>query len=227
MSKDKLTCASCGMRTTTIFSRVPVDAFDRIEFLPNTSVHHAQDVLISQNSKTNSIYTIRKGIVKLESRLSDGGKRIVRLLSHGDTLGLQAWQMGEHPHDAVALTEVELCHIPYEKLEDLQKHNSDLNRELIYRSCVDSRQADKWITEFSTGSVIRRMAYLIRYLLEIQQVTGDEVQLFGREDMAAILGVRQESISRTLSQFKTQEILTQLKRDSYRVDRNKLEDILN
>jgi CRP-like cAMP-binding protein len=223
MSKQNLTCANCEIRQHTLFSRLPESLISGLDFIPRVSRHAPQDVLFQQSSKSDILYTIRKGFVKLESRLEDGSRRIVRLLSHGDTLGLQAWQLGEHPHQAVALTEVELCHIPYSDLENLQRQSHALNQELFSRLCNESLQADMWITQFSTGSVTRRMAYLLLYLLEMQQRSGnDQLQLMGRDDMAAILGVRQESISRTITQFKQEGLLSPVRRDTYLVDESAL-----
>ena len=208
------------MRSVTLFAKLPETSFHGLEFQPVVSLHSAQEVLIPQASKPDAVYTIRKGIVKLESRSQDGSKRIVRLLSHGDTLGLQAWQCGEHPHEVVALTEVELCQIPHHVLEALQKRSEQLNQELIQRSCNEIQQADLWITQFSTGSVTRRMANLLLYLAELQKDSEeDNVRLMSRDDMAAILGVRQESISRTITQFKLGELISPLTREMYRLDK--------
>lgn len=224
MSKRNLDCTTCEMRNTTLFAKLPETSFHGLDFQPEVSSHAAQEVLIPQASKADAIYTIRKGIVKLESRSLDGSKRIVRLLAHGDTLGLQAWQLGEYPHDVVALTDVELCHIPLHVLEALQKQCEELNQELILRSCNESQQADMWITQFSTGSITRRMANLLLYLSELQKDSEENlVRLMSRDDMAAILGVRQESISRTITQFKQDELISSVTRELYTLDKQGLQ----
>jgi CRP/FNR family transcriptional regulator, anaerobic regulatory protein len=219
MSKQNLTCANCDIRHLTLFADLPESIFQDIDYQPCVTRHRANDVLIPQASRTDSIYTIREGIVKFETRLSDGSKRIVRLMKRGDTLGLQGWQMGTQPYEIIALSEVELCRIPYSAVDALRQRSETLNQELITRCCHDSQQADMWITHFSTGSVNRRVAYLLLFLLEIQQLSQHEtVRLLSRDDMAAILGVRQESISRTVTQFKREGLLTQLKKDIYEMD---------
>jgi len=216
------------MRNVTLFAKLPETSFQGLDFHPEVSVHGAQEVLIPQASKAEAIYTIRKGIVKLESRSQDGSRRIVRLMSQGDTLGLQAWQCGEHPHEVVALTEVELCHIPHQALETLQKRSETLSRELILRSCNESQRADMWITHFSTGSVTRRMANLLLYLAELQ-IDSEEghVRLMSRDDMAAILGVRQESISRTITQFKQEALIVPVTREVYKLFKHGLQQKAN
>jgi CRP/FNR family transcriptional regulator len=219
MSKQNLSCATCDIRHLTLFAELPVSSFEDIDFTPVVTRHHVHEVLIPQSSRADSIYTIREGIVKLETRLPDGSRRIVRLMKRGDTLGLQGWQMGSQPYEIIALTEVELCRIPYSVLESLRQGSEVLNQELITRCCHDTQLADIWITHFSTGSVNRRVAYLLLFLLGMQQLSQESsVRLLSRDDMAAILGVRQESISRTVTQFKREGLLTQLKKDLYQVD---------
>ena len=220
MPKQNVTCVNCKIRHLTLFAEVPESSFQDIDFIPTITRHRANEVLIPQASRVDAIYTIREGIVKLETRLPAGTKRIVRLLKRGDTLGLQGWQVGTQPYEVVALNEVELCRIPYMALETLRQQSQALNQELIARCCNDSQQADMWITHFSTGPVTSRVAYLLSFLLEIQELSQPEtVRLLSREDMAAILGVRQESISRTVTQFKREGLLTHVKKDLYGVDK--------
>jgi len=223
MTKENLNCTNCQMRGLTLFANLPESSFQGLDFQPVVSQHAAQDVLIPQSSKFKEIFTIRKGIVKLESHIKDGSKRIVRLLSIGDTLGLQAWQIGKHQHEVVALTDVELCQIPYDTLASLQQRSVQLNQEVLQRCCNESLQADFWITHFSTGSVTRRMANLLLYLSELQNTPiQHQVKLMSRDDMAAILGVRQESISRTITQFKQDELITPMTRDVYLLNTDRL-----
>ena len=68
--------------------------------------------------------------------------------------------------------------------------------------------ADAWITQFSTGSIKARVARLITFLSYLETETPpDFVELLTCEEMASVLGVTTESVSRTLADFKRQQIL--------------------
>lgn len=80
----------------------------------------------------------------------------------------------------------------------------------------ESTEADKWITEFSTGSIEARVIRLILYLSHIQPNTKiATVALLRREDMAAIIGTTVESVSRVIGRLKREKLLRSLQKGSH------------
>jgi CRP/FNR family transcriptional regulator len=70
------------------------------------------------------------------------------------------------------------------------------------------READVWITQFSTGSIRSRVARLITFLYYLEkEINPGYVRLLSGEEMASILGVTPESVSRVIAEFKRQHIV--------------------
>jgi len=64
------------------------------------------------------------------------------------------------------------------------------------------------------------VVYLIQYLAAAsRQKDEDKVELLGREDMAAIVGVRVEGVSRIIAELKRDGILHPLGKKIYEYDR--------
>jgi len=51
----------------------------------------------------------------------------------------------------------------------------------------------------------------------------EHVELFGRDDLAAMVGVRAESVSRIIAELKRERILEPLENEVYRYDRRALQ----
>lgn len=67
------------------------------------------------------------------------------------------------------------------------------------------------------------MVYLIQYLAAAsRQRDQNKVELLGREDMAAILGVRVEGVSRIIAELKRDGVLRPIGKGFYQYDRTAL-----
>lgn len=169
-----------------------------------------------------SIYTVRRGLVKLIQHMPDGVVRIVRLQCPGDVVGLEALLGLAYEHTSIALDDFEFCCIPVRVVHRLEQLNPAMYRQLIVRWHRCLHQADMWITRFSTGPVRTRVLRLIHYLSAIEADIGQgKVHLLSREDMAAILGVTTESVSRVIAELKRTRVLipiTANHRDAYALD---------
>lgn len=207
-SKKTITkCYDCKIKNLSIFSGVSDDVLEKACFVPQMMTFPANASLVGASLNVDAVFTIRKGSVKVLRSLPDGSKRITSLLGTGDTLGLRAWQTGAYDFDARALGDVELCRIPHRDLNRIRKYSPVLDNNVVHRLCKESELAETWITHFSVGSVNQRLANLLLFLAEHQGRGHKSVKLLSRDDMASILGVRQESVSRALTQYKTDGII--------------------
>jgi CRP-like cAMP-binding protein len=98
-----------------------------------------------------------------------------------------------------------------------------LHQQLLERWDEYLRRADDNITFLSTGATRKRVVYLIQYLAAAHgQENENRVTLLGLEDMAAMLGVRAENVSRIIAELKRDSILRPLGKKLYEYDRTAL-----
>jgi CRP-like cAMP-binding protein len=184
--------------------------------------YEPQQSIFQEGQSADTIFFIRKGMVKLISYLPNGNARIVRLLGPGKILGLEGMVGNTYEHSAVAIHSLELLKIPAKTVQRMKIQEPEKFFLLGEQWYDDVRSADTWITQFSTGSITARVARLVTFLSYIETETApDQVELLKVEEMAAVLGVTPESVSRVLARFKRQQALQRTNaHDDYHYTRN-------
>jgi CRP/FNR family transcriptional regulator len=165
---------------------------------------------------------IRSGLVKLLSYLPNGRARIVRLHASNHWIGLEGLLGQSYEHTAIAVGDVEIQHVAIHRLQRLNRDNPGVLGQLLCQWHGALMHADRWISDFSTGGIKPRVARLLEFLAELEYGQPlDRVELLTVCEMAEILGVTQESVSRILATFKRRDILQKQSDPSgeiYRVD---------
>lgn len=184
-----------------------------LENLPEYNRLHcpSQSVIYRESEPGKAVFAVCRGLVKLVKYLPNGQSRIVRLLETGETLGIEAALDCAYEHTAVALGDVEVGRIPVAALQRLRTTDPEAYRSLMARWHDYLRRSDVWILLFSTGSVRARVARLIVYLSRLGGGSAGPVprtiEMLSCDDMAAILGVTAESVSRVVADLKRERIL--------------------
>ena len=199
---------------------VPLWAHGKARRLP------AKFVLYREGAPVDRVFIIRSGMVKLLSYLPNGRARIVRLHTRDHWVGLEGLLGKGYDHTAIVANTALVHAIPIQHLQHLERNNPRELAGLLYHWHNDLVQADKWIANFSTGSIKSRVARLLEFLVTLEcSPSANSVELLTVCEMAEILGVTAESVSRTLAEFKRTDILRKQSiplRDIYRLDAGKL-----
>lgn len=190
----------------------------------------AQDVIYREGEPASNLFVILHGMVKLIVHLPNGKARIVRLHVAGDWIALECLQKDRtYEHTAIAISGAEVTQYYASNLCTLEQDDCDLYAAILKRGYEHLEKADKWIAEFSTGSVKARLAHLIEFLGELEP--GGEanvVSLLTVSETAEVLGVTPESVSRFLAEFKRKKVLIKLDEEDnwlYRIDKDKLDKV--
>lgn len=160
----------------------------------------AKAVLYRGGDKGADVFTIRKGLVRLVHYATNGTRRIVRLLKAGSVCGLEVLVGSQYHHTAEAVSETDICRIPASVLMQIESRNPKLHRALMGRWQDSLDEADAVITELSTGSSQARVARFLLHASADQHRT--ECQQLPRQDIAALLGLTVETVSRVFTEFK-------------------------
>lgn len=217
-------CLRCPLRDSVLFAGLEDadlkrigDPIDQFLLKPGTHLYHTGDY-------GDSLFTVRRGTLKLVSYLPDGAQRIVRLARPTDVLGLEALVEDRYRHDAIAVHPTDICRYSAQGVRTLGRENPKLYRELMARWQRALSEADAWLTELSTGSARQRIARLLLRLGD--QVDGDagggpngkSCELFSREDMGAMLGITTETTSRTIAEYKRKGLLVEVSPNLFVLD---------
>jgi CRP/FNR family transcriptional regulator len=168
----------------------------------------AGEVIYHERDSVDSVYAIGWGLVKLLSYLPNGRARIVRLHGKGDWVGLEALLQQPYEHTAVAVYDVDVYCIPTQRLHLSEQDDPQYYYRFMEKWHGHLREADMWISDFSTGPIKSRVARLINFLSRLQYGNSSAmVKLLTCDEMATVLGVTPESVSRHIAEFKRRGIL--------------------
>ncbi|MGA9032473.1 MAG: Crp/Fnr family transcriptional regulator [Sulfuricaulis sp.] len=204
-------CRSCKIFKEVLFSDLSKKELETIIqgiYEPIDEFNYAEGAVIYEEGyEDNAIYTIRDGLVKLVRHQSDGEGRIIRLMKTADTIGLERLLGRPYGHTAIALQPVTACRIPIGVLRQLGEEKPRFYRKLMERWANALFQADDYIMMLLSGTVKQRVVQLICWLGEIDHAHKSRVVMLNGRDIAAILDITPESVSRILAELKRQNIL--------------------
>ncbi len=213
-------CRNCAIRASVLFAGLEETDFESVHRPIDQLVHAAGAEIYHTGAEARSLLTIRSGLVKLTQYLPDGTQRIVRLQGATDILGLEALLASTYQHTATALQPTEVCRIPVETVRQLSERRPRLYHELMARWFRALSDADRSITELSTGNARARVARVLLMLAE--RSGGNRCQLFSREDLGAVLGLTTETASRAMAELKRQGFMTEPRANEFILDIDEL-----
>ncbi|KOR30172.1 Crp/Fnr family transcriptional regulator [Achromatium sp. WMS1] len=218
-------CLHCTVRDSVLFAGLTKDDFEKLHDPISQFTLKPGTALYKTGDASDSLFTVRSGLIKQLKFLPDGTQRILRIAHGTSTLGLEAMVADTYQHDAIALRTSEVCRLPAKMIRQLSEKKPVLYGELMRHWQRALNDADSWILELSTGSAKARIARLLLYLASVdaQKIC----YLVSREDMGAMLGITPETASRIIASFKRDKLIREQYTDQYTVDFLKLQKIAN
>jgi len=217
----KVACSSCNLRELCL----PVGFSDReimrLDTLVDTrrTVRHG-DTLFRAGDPFAALYAVRTGFFKTRVSSEDGRDQVTGFQMAGELLGLDGIGADRHTCDAVALEDSQVCVIPFERLEELSREFSDLQRQfhkIMSREIV--RDHGVMLLLGSMRAEERLAAFLLN-LTERLQARGFSasavVLRMTRGEIGSFLGLKLETVSRIFSKFQDDGVL-QVKQRNVRV----------
>lgn len=153
-----------------------------------------------------NLYAIRVGHFKTVHSDSAGAEQVTGFHMAGDLLGFDAISTDQHECDAIALEDSEVCKVPFERLEDLFREISSLQRHFHRMMSREiTREQSVMLLLGNMRAEQRLAAFLINLSVRYAQrgYSPHTFQLrMTREEIGSYLGLTIESISRLLTRFR-------------------------
>jgi CRP/FNR family transcriptional regulator len=203
-------CSRCQARPHCLSARLEGEALERYEQLVCFYNVPRQTCLVNRGAPLTQLYSVRQGQFKTETRTPGGASQVTGWYLPGQMLGLDALADAHYVSDAVALCDSAVCAIPYHALAAAMATDAGLLgqfHQLVGEELVRRQSA---MLMLGSARAPQRMA---SFLLELakQQAKGQEKALrlcMPREDISSYLGLAVESVSRLLSRFRADGLIT-------------------
>ncbi|MGD9536599.1 MAG: cyclic nucleotide-binding domain-containing protein [Alphaproteobacteria bacterium] len=205
-------CAACDVRSLTFCAGLAPQEIGRISAIVTRQRIPAHQMLFYEGDPAEHAYNVTRGAVKLYKLLPDGRRQITGFLLAGDFLGL-AGRDG-YSYSAETITDVELCRFSRRKLDELFNQFPQLERRMLKLATDELIAAQDQMLLLGRRTAAEKVASFLLRLCERERVRGqpgNPVLLpMTRGDIADYLGLTIETVSRTLSQFKRDNLVRQL-----------------
>ncbi len=158
-------------------------------------------VLFDQGSENRGVFCVSNGLIALRTLHSDGTSTLLRLAYPGEIVGFRAFLgNGQHQTEARALLPSRICTVARRGVDQLVQTNPSVLTRLISRCIMEiDRNHERIIAAATTSNKQRLADLLLRLMQEHGEPVGDCLRMrlpLSRSDLADLLGVRRETMSR-------------------------------
>lgn len=194
------------VETVDIFKHLNDEELEAIYMIAKTKNYKKGETIYRSGDHGDALYVIYKGKIRI-SRLNINGKeQVLRVVGPGDFLGeLSLFSDVEHTDNADVIEEATVCTIASNDLKEIVTKNASIALKMLD---VMSRRLDKaenTIESINLSNVTQRVSSALLELLGDK----DRIELpMNKGDLASQIGTSQESLSRKLSAFQNEGIIT-------------------
>ncbi|MDO5536937.1 MAG: Crp/Fnr family transcriptional regulator [Desulfovibrionaceae bacterium] len=167
----------------------------------------AQEVLAQEGEDAEACYALIRGLVKVVHRQSSGREHIIHMVSEGATIGESAMFRQKHwPSTAVALEKSLVLRLERKAMNDAARQDPDFAVHLLGVFSLRLRMCVKKLSNQGINASQRVGRYILHRAI-IEDKTTLRLKM-SREEMANMLGITRETLSRVLSRLVGERILS-------------------
>jgi CRP/FNR family transcriptional regulator, anaerobic regulatory protein len=211
-------CENCKhklcARKVPIFSFLSEDDLKKIVDMTGHKSYKKGDVLCREGDRSDTLFIINEGQVKISKFIKDGKEQIIHIYSNGDFFGeLSLFSTDEiYNFDVYAISDVLLCTLTKHDMDKILIINPEISLKLLQVITSRLTQTENLAQNLATNDAVIRIASMLIEFAEkygVQTELGLKVNLpINREEMANYAGVTRETISRKLRSLEELGIIS-------------------
>lgn len=198
-------CVLCEAR---LYPGLAPEQVCRIRELLIRETYTAHQTMFWEGDEAVYLFALKSGQIKLTTSLPDGRQQILRLAMGGQLLGLESLSGRKYSYTAEAMTEVAACKINQHDLFEVIRQNPAVSIRVIAALSEELERAETTIRDLGLKSSTERVASFLLSLVP----SGDGPRattslLLSRREMAEMLGLTEETVSRVMADFARRKII--------------------
>jgi CRP/FNR family cyclic AMP-dependent transcriptional regulator len=206
-------CQSCKVRANGFFCQLSPAALKDFNAVRSSATYPAGALLFLEKQDPRGVFVLCAGQVKLSISSSAGKTLILRITKPGEILGLMAVMSGS-PYEVTAET-LHPCQVAFVRRDDflrfLTKHPETYQGVVKQLNTLYSGACDQLRTVGLSASAPEKLARLLLEWSADGKDTkpGTPIKLpLTHEEIAEFIGSTRETVTRTFSEFKNQQLVT-------------------
>lgn len=167
------------------------------------------DVLFAQGQRSDCLFSLSSGIVKITNHTQDGREQIVGLSTPGKLLvGLQSINDDFYEYSAVAESETLACKIRHRALMRTARKRSEVALRLIDSINAQLAHSRSLMKVMGHKCAASKIASFIQLIIPSSEHGKQRYTLpFSRSEIANLLGLSEETVCRRMAEMKRRGIL--------------------
>ena len=164
------------------------------------------EYLFRSGEPFTSLFAVRTGFFKTTVASQDGRDQVTGFLMSGELIGMDGICGQIHSCDAVALEDSKVCELPFVNLEEAGSKLPSLQTHFYKLMCREIVRDQGVMLLLGNMRAEERLA---AFLLNLSQrlsdrgfAANDFILRMSREEIGSYLGLKLETVSRTLSRFQ-------------------------
>lgn len=206
-------CMECPSRGTTEWEVLGDCELESLNNAKRMLTYEPGETLYSHGDPGNGVYCIKSGLIGLRRVDVNGNSVLLRLSEAGSTVGYRTFLTRQlHTSSAEVLTTSVVCHIARPQIEKLLKANPLLGERFLQHFTEDAIEMENDYVRSMTMAMKSRFLHLILVFYErfgYEDKDGKAIVELPvkRSELAELIGVRPESISRLIDKLETDNVM--------------------
>lgn len=205
-------CKSCSLRTVCAVNPDELSCSRQMDDLILGYRHVKKgEALYRAGDAFSNLYAVRTGSYKKVTLLADGREQVTGFYVSGELLGADGIATDHYASDVVALEDSSVCVMPFDLLELLSREVKAVQHNVFRMLSADLVRESNALILLGTMTADERVAAFLLDLSSRWQARAYSPNAFGlrmtREETGSFLGLKLETVSRTLSRFQKQGLI--------------------
>jgi len=206
-------CLGCAMREEGLLCQLPHAALSTLNSLRQTSFYPKGVLLFVEGQPTRGLYIMCSGEAKLYVNSAEGQSLTVRVVEHGEVLGLSSLMADErYPVTAETLNPSQVSFIPRLEFLQFMRANADVAIRVAKHLSMELGKA--WeqtrMLALAPDTYAKLTQFLLQWAQRHGQQSSDGLRIglhMTHEEIAQNIGSSRESVSRILSDWKHRGVI--------------------
>jgi len=204
-------CGNCPVLQTTLFQGLSRDQIMRLGCVFRPARYRKNQILFFEGGSAQHLFALHLGLVKLVKSLENGKDRITAVLFPGELFGMEALAEANYPLTAVTLRDCEICSAPREEFVNFLHHNPEIALGMVRFLVGELERVRTQVTDMSFKDARMKVATFLTSLVSTEAAAqGPAVSItlpLSRQEISEVLELSPETVSRTLSAFRREQLV--------------------
>jgi len=203
-------CSQCSVRERAICQSLSEEALGDLNRIGRRQMLKRGQTMTWQGDESVVVGNVIDGVFKLSASTMDGREQTLGIMFPSDFIGRPFGPKSNH--SIVALTDAKVCTFMRAAFDDFARDHPDLEHKLLQRTLTELDRTRQWMLLLGRRSANERVAAFLLEMVARLAEPGAEGPIhlelpLGRQDIADLLGLTIETVSRQITQLREDGVI--------------------